>query len=302
MTDDSGNCDGGAGESFVRTEALTKCFGDFTALDDVSVSIRRGKIIGLLGPNGAGKSTLLRLLLGFMRPTSGTATIGGLDCWNEKTRAHQLLTYLPGDARLDRGAKGKTLLKFFSSLRSDGNYDKAVSLADELELDLKRRVAFMSTGMRQKLALSICLSVDAPLIILDEPTANLDPTVRQQVLQLVLKAKSENSAVIFSSHVLSEIEQTCDEVIFLRKGRKMLQDSVATLKGGHRLIAQLDGELSIPDSFNNDISIVSHKGSRIELEIAKLDSQTLSWIAEQPFSETRLEAAGLQATYDQLHR
>lgn len=288
-------------DPFVQTSGLSKRYGSFSALHDVTISATRGKVVGLLGPNGSGKSTLLRLILGFIKPTAGSATIGGYDCYRQRDQAHRMLSYLPGDARLDRGAKGKRILKFFSHLRPDGDLKRAIALAEQLELDLNRRVAFMSTGMRQKLALAVCLSMDAPLIILDEPTANLDPTIRQQILQLVRKAKQKNRAVIFSSHVLSEIEQACDEVIFLRKGEKMLQNTVAELKGGHRLLATKTHSIEVPEPLSQTVRVVFQDAARIELEITRMDAAALEWIARQPFSNTRIESAGLQATYDRFH-
>jgi ABC-2 type transport system ATP-binding protein len=287
--------------AFVKTQGLSKRYGRFVALDNVTLSIHRGRVVGLLGPNGSGKSTLLRLLLGFIKPTAGQASVGGFDCRSQTQSVHQLCSYLPGDARLDRGAKGIHLLRFFATVRSDGDYERSLALADKLELNLNRRVAFMSTGMRQKLALAICLSVDAPLIILDEPTANLDPTVRQQVLQLVLDAKQSNRAVIFSSHVLSEIEQTCDEVIFLRQGELMLHDKTATLKGGHRLLATPKAPLEIETALRDQIKLIYQDRDRLELELAQMNSATLAWLARQALTEVRIEAAGLQATYDRFH-
>ena len=288
-------------DPIVQTNGLSKFYGSFSALRDVSISAKRGKVVGLLGPNGSGKSTLLRLILGFIKPTAGSATVGGYDCYRQRDQAHRLLSYLPGDARLDRGAKGKRVLKFFSRLRPDGDLKRATSLAEQLELDLNRRVAFMSTGMRQKLALAVCLSIDAPLIILDEPTANLDPTIRQQILQLVRKAKQKNRAVVFSSHVLSEIEQSCDEVIFLRKGEKMLQNSVAELKGGHRLLANKQESIEVPAALWQSVRVVYQDATQIELEITRMDVAALEWISTQPLSEIRIESAGLQTTYDRFH-
>ena len=288
-------------ELFVQTTQLTKRYGNFLALNQVTTNLERGKVVGLLGPNGSGKSTLIRLFLGFIKPTAGSARIAGLDCYQQRVAAHRLLSYLPGDARLDRALKAKSIIKFYANVRSDGDYDRAIALAEQLELDLNARVAFMSTGMRQKLALAICLSVDAPLIILDEPTANLDPTVRQQVLQLILEAKTQYRSVIVSSHILSEIEQTCDEVIFLRKGEMMLQSSVAKLKGGHRVLATCQDQVEISDSISKSVKVISQHDARIEIELEQVNATTLNWLSEQRFSDIRIESAGLQTTYDQFH-
>lgn len=219
----------------IETRELTKRFGDFTALDQCTLQVQRGEVFGLLGPNGAGKSTLIRLLLGFMQPTSGAALVAGLDCYRDRLRVHQQLSYLPGDARLFRAMNGRQVLRFFSQVRSDCNLDRALQVAQRLDLNLRRWVGFMSTGMRQKLALTATLAVEQPLLILDEPTANLDPTVRGEVLKMVLEARSAGRTVLFSSHVLSEIEEVCDRVAILRSGRLVYEQCMSALKQRYRI-------------------------------------------------------------------
>ena len=140
--------------TIINTDGLTKQYAAVTALADCSLRIQRGEVFGLLGPNGSGKTTLLRLLMGFLRPTSGTATIDGLDCYRDSAVLHARVSYLPGEPRLFRRMSGRNVLKFFSGVRADGDLDRAICLAEQLHLDLSRLVATSSTGMRQKLALS----------------------------------------------------------------------------------------------------------------------------------------------------
>ena len=165
-------------DALVQTHLLTKRFGNFTALDDCSLTIERGSVFGLLGPNGAGKSTMIRLIMGYLNPTSGSATVAGLDSQRQRIAVHQHVSYLPGDARLFKTMRGHGVLRLFSQFRTDMSLAAATAVADRLELDLSRWVAFMSTGMRQKLALAIALANDAPLLILDEPFNGLDPVGR----------------------------------------------------------------------------------------------------------------------------
>jgi ABC-2 type transport system ATP-binding protein len=204
----------------VATDTLTKRYGAFTALESCSLTVDRGEIFGLLGPNGAGKTTLLRLLMGYIVPTAGTARIAGFDCRRESLAVRACTAYLPGEARLFRRMSGHAVLDFFADLRRECRRDEAARVADRLELDCRRQVARMSTGMRQKLALAVVLATDAALVILDEPTANLDPTARGEVLKLVLEARAAGRTVIFSSHVLSEVEETCDRVVIVRRGSR----------------------------------------------------------------------------------
>ncbi len=159
----------------IATDSLSKRYGSFAALAECSLSVREGEVFGLLGPNGAGKTTLLRLLLGFIRPTSGSATIAGLDCVRDSIAVREKTAYLPGEARLFRRMSGRRVLDFFSRLRPACRRSEAEEVARRLDLDLSRQVARMSTGMRQKLALAAVLATDADLVILDEPTAQPRP-------------------------------------------------------------------------------------------------------------------------------
>ena len=186
----------------VHTDNLTKRYGSFTALDGCSLSVAEGHIFGLLGPNGAGKTTLLRLLLGYIRPTSGAATVAGFDCVSQSLEVRARTAYLPGEARLFRRMDGHRVLDFFASLRPGSRRDVAAAVARRLDLDCSRQVARMSTGMRQKLALAVVLAMETPLVILDEPAANLDPTARAEVLDPVLEARAAGRTVVFSSPVL----------------------------------------------------------------------------------------------------
>lgn len=285
----------------VNTESLTKRFGTFTALDDCSLSIKEGEVFGLLGPNGAGKSTLIRLLLGFLNPTSGTATINGLDCLRRRVDVHKIVSYLPGDARLYRMMRGKSVLKLFCSFRNDASFEKACAVAGRLELDLSRWVGLMSTGMRQKLALAICLSNDAPLLVLDEPTANLDPTVRGQLMEMVREARSAGRTVVFSSHVLPEIEDTCDRVGILRKSKLVHVESMASLKQQHRIRANLTGDMPpIPDKLKQQL-VVKQVDNTIQIETPGELSEVLKWIANAPLADVYVQPIGLRAVYDHFH-
>ena len=288
-------------QNFVETNSLTKRFGSFTALDNCSVSVQQGEVFGLLGPNGAGKSTLIRLLMGFLNPTSGSATVAGLDCYSQRVAVHEAVSYLPGDARLFRTMRGHGVLKLFASFRTNMKLDAARAVAERMELDLNRWVAFMSTGMRQKLALAIALSNDAPMLILDEPTANLDPTVRGRVIEMVAEAKSAGKTVVFSSHVLSEIEDACDRVAILRSGKLVFQQSMADLKKQHRVRARLDGVLpEIPSQLKDSVTI-TQTGSSVQIETPGELSNVLKWLSEAPLRDVYIQPVGLRAVYDRFH-
>jgi len=290
-------------QMIVSSKNLSKSYGTFRALTDCNISVKSGEVFGLLGPNGAGKTTLLRTLLGFIKPTSGQACIAGFDCASQSVEVRQKTAYLPGEARLFRRMRGHHVLDFFSRLRADCDRKKCSAIAERLQLDGRRQVSRMSTGMRQKLALSMVLAIDCPLVILDEPTANLDPSARAEVLALVLEARNTGRTVIFSSHVLSEIESTCDRVVIMRAGHIAHEQSIATLRRRHRIYAQLAGPLpQIPERLADSISIIRESGSEAVLESADSLTRVLDWLSGLPLSELKIEPVGLSAVYDRYHR
>lgn len=287
---------------FIETVGLTKNYRDLAALDGCTLGVERGEIFGLLGPNGAGKTTLLRLLLGYLKPTSGHAAIDGLDCHRQSVRVRRIVSYLPGEARLFRSMRGRQVLSFFAEIRPGGNLQRSEELAERLELELSRRVAFMSTGMRQKLALAVTLAADTPLLILDEPTSNLDPTVRGIVLSLVSEARQRGRTILFSSHVLSEVETVCDRVAFLRSGRLVHLQVMAELRRRHRICAQLKGPLPpVPDGLEKDVSLHTDGDGRMTIETPGELSPLLQWLSSAPLEQMTVEPVGLRTLYDRLH-
>ena len=287
----------------ISTSHLTKQYGSFTALSDCSLGVREGEIFGLLGPNGAGKTTLLRTLLGFIKPTSGSATIAGLDCIRQPLGVREKTAYLPGEARLFRRMNGRRVLDFFSRLRPACRRTDAERVAARLDLDLSRQVARMSTGMRQKLALAVVLATDAELVILDEPTANLDPTARGEVLELVREVRSRGRTVVFSSHVLSEVEETCDSVAILRAGRLVHEQQIADIRRSHRITARLAAPLGdIPGALADQVRVVAEDAGAAVIEAAESLAPLLGWLATLSLEEILIEPVGLSAVYDRYHR
>ena len=287
----------------VRTENLTKRYGGFTALAGCSLAVAPGEIFGLLGPNGAGKTTLIRLLLGFIRPSSGTASVAGFDCVRESLAVRARTAYLPGEARLFRRMDGHRVLDFFAGLRPECRREAAATVARRLDLDCSRQVARMSTGMRQKLALAVVLAMETPLVILDEPTANLDPTARAEVLALVREARAAGRTVIFSSHVLSEVEETCDTVAIVRAGAVVHEQPLDRLRRCHRIHARLTGPLGpIPDEVATGVTVAARDDGTVVLEAGESLAPLLGWLSRLPLAEVRIEPVGLATVYERFHR
>ncbi len=286
----------------VITRKLTKRYGDVTALHDCSLGIRRGEVFGLLGPNGAGKTTLLRLLMGYLRPTCGSATILGYDCYRDSLRLRRDVAYLPGEARLFRQMCGREVLRFFADVRGGTQYQRALALADRFDLDIRRRVGNMSTGMRQKLALVATLATETSLVILDEPTSNLDPTVRGTVQELVEEIRQSGRTVLFSSHVLSEVERVCDRVAILRSGQLVHTQVMAELRRRHRIFATLRGALpATPPEIDGQLSICAGADGQVTIETPGELAPLLGWLSTLPLDAVRIEPLGLRAIYDAFH-
>ncbi|MEO1616175.1 MAG: ABC transporter ATP-binding protein [Planctomycetota bacterium] len=309
------------GQAVVACQSLSKSYGSFQALSDCSLEVREGDVFGLLGPNGAGKTTLIRSLLGYLQLTGGKAAVCGLDPNENAVGVRENVAYLPGDARLPRHLRGEGVLRFFAELHPLGDYERSRELAERLELDTRRHVGMMSTGMRQKLALAVVLAPKTPLLVLDEPTANLDPSVRATVLNLVAEAHRDGRTVILSSHVLSEIEESCNRVAFLRKGRLARELEMADLFQRHRIWADVDNfatssaelvsQLSkdVPAEFAEQvqISVVSQDTdksggvSSIRLDTAGDLAPMLTWLSTLSLQRMRVEPLGLRAIYDAVH-
>lgn len=286
----------------VETSGLTKRFGDFDALRDCTLRVETGEVFGLLGPNGAGKTTLIRLLLGFMRPTSGSARVGGLDVVEQSVDVRRQVAYLPGDARLPGHMRARGLLAFFAGMHPSGSLPRSLEVAERLELDLTRRVAFMSTGMRQKLALAVVLGPRTPLLILDEPTANLDPTVRGEVLNMVAEARREGRTVIFSSHVLSEIEEVCDRVVLLRRGQLVLDQRLKDLRDRHLIRGLATGPLTpAVGPWSDSVVIETDDQGRVTVDVAGDLLPALRWLVEQKIEQVRIEPVRLKTVYQGVH-
>jgi ABC-2 type transport system ATP-binding protein len=286
----------------VVTESLTKRYRQLAALEECSLVVERGEVFGLLGPNGAGKTTLIRLLMGFLRPTSGRAAIDGFDCCRQSLQVRERTSYLPGEPRLFRGMRGSEVLDFFAGIRPGRNVQAYRRLADRLDLDLSRRVAFMSTGMRQKLALAVTLAADTPLMILDEPTSNLDPTVRAEVISIVQEARSEGRTVLFSSHVLSEVEEACDRVAILRAGRIVHLQPMAELRRRHRVHATFRGPPGASwDHYSGRCTLVQRGERQATWETDGELADLLGWLAGLPLDDVRVEQAGLRSVYERFH-
>jgi ABC-2 type transport system ATP-binding protein len=284
----------------LRTEALTKDYGRVRALDRVSFGVRPGEAFGLLGPNGSGKSTALRLILGFLRPTAGHAAVAGHDCWQDSVAARRHLAYLPGELRLYENMTGRQLVQFLGRLRGRPADSRTDPLARRFEIDLDRPLAQLSSGMKRKVALLQVLVTDAPLLIMDEPTNTLDPTMRDELLGQLRAARDQGQAVLFSSHVLGEVERVCDRVGILRQGQLVHLQDMHELRESRRVQARFAQAPAEPPELPG-LLVRERQDGRLVLEHAGPLPPLLDWLSRQPVTDLQVEPLGLGPIYHRYH-
>jgi ABC-2 type transport system ATP-binding protein len=214
----------------IKTERLTKSYGSHRGIVDLDLEIPAGEVFGFLGPNGAGKTTTIRLLLDLIRPTSGRASVFGIETTADPAAIHRRIGYTPGEFTLYNRLTGGQTLRYFANLRGGVDPAYQAALIERLAIDPSRRFKDYSKGNKQKIGLVIALQHRPELLILDEPTSGLDPLVQQSFYTLVREAKAEGRTVFLSSHILSEVERTCDRVAIIRDGRLVKVDRVAALR------------------------------------------------------------------------
>ncbi|MCU0270372.1 MAG: ABC transporter ATP-binding protein [Acidimicrobiales bacterium] len=214
----------------IATSGLTKRYGATLALDGLDLEVPEGIVFGFLGPNGAGKSTTIRLLMGLLRPTSGSATVLGLDALRQRELVHRRVGYLPGDFVAYRDLTGHEYLHYLAELRGDVETSEIDLLAKRFELDLDRHIGSLSHGNRQKVGIVQAFMHRPELVVLDEPTSGLDPLMQREFLALVREEREAGRTVFLSSHVLTEVEEIADVVGILRCGRLVATTEVDELR------------------------------------------------------------------------
>lgn len=217
-------------ETVIQTTNLTKFYGKSRGIKDVNITVNKGDIFGFLGPNGAGKSTTIRTLLDFIRPTSGSASVFGLDCQKDSVAIRKRIGYIPGDFGLYGNMTGWKFLKYFGSVR--GSYDEASAkkYAQRFDITLDRKMKEYSRGMRQKVALIQAFMNNPDLVIMDEPTNGLDPLVQQTFMDVLVEQAQSGTTIFMSSHVLSEVEKICNRVAIIKEGGIVAEENVDSLR------------------------------------------------------------------------
>lgn len=217
-------------ESTIHAQGLTKHYGDFPALVDLDLDVRRGEVFGFLGPNGAGKTTTIRTLLDDIRPTAGRASILGLDTHAQSVEIRHHIGYVPGDLAMYPDLTGRDTLTYFANLRGGVDWAHVEELAERLGADLSRKVGDLSSGNRQKVGLIQAFMSRPEVLIMDEPSSGLDPLVQREFQAMVREVAAEGRTVFLSSHTLSEVQRVADRVGIIREGRLVALEGVASLR------------------------------------------------------------------------
>jgi ABC-2 type transport system ATP-binding protein len=275
----------------ISVAGLRKDFGHTRALAGLDLSVASGEVHGFLGPNGAGKTTTIRILLGLLRADGGTASLLGGDPWREATALHRRLAYVPGDVTLWPNLSGGEVIDLLGRLRGGLNQARREKLLARFDLDPKRKCRAYSKGNRQKVALVAALASGAELLILDEPTAGLDPLMEAAFRETIGELRGEGRTILLSSHILSEVEALCDRVTIIREGRTVDSGALADLR--HLTRTALDAELARPPEGMAGLAGVHDlevTGNRVRCQV---DADALGDVLQ------RLTAAGVRSLVSQ---
>jgi ABC-2 type transport system ATP-binding protein len=244
--------------AIIEVRDLTKYYGDIRGIEDLSLDVEEGEIFGYLGPNGAGKTTTIRTLLGFLKPTSGEARVLGKDIREEIVDIKEKVGYVPGDLSLYGNLTGRELLDYFSSLRGS---DPTLldDLLERFPVPMDRKIEGYSRGMKQMVAIIQAFMNDPQLVVMDEPTAGLDPLMQQTVYDFLEQEKRRGRTVFFSSHILSEVDRICDRVGIIRGGKLVALEDIESLKAkrGKKVRVKIEGD---PERFKGPKGTTTEEG------------------------------------------
>ena len=260
--------------SAISVSGLVKTFGRTRALDGLDLTVHPGEVHGFLGPNGAGKSTTIRILLGLIRADSGTARLLGGDPWRDIATLHRRLAYVPGDVNLWPTLSGGEVIDLLGRMRGGLDTKRKAALLERFDLDPTKKGRTYSKGNRQKVALVAALASDVEMLLLDEPTAGLDPLMEAVFRECIAEERDNGITVLLSSHILAEVEALCDRVSIIRNGRTVEAGTLTELRHLTRtsisadLAGPPDGLAHLPGV--HDLSVRGTK-VRFEVDTAQLD-------------------------------
>jgi ABC-2 type transport system ATP-binding protein len=291
----------------IEIESLTKWYGRTRGVEEVTFSIEPGEVFGYLGPNGSGKTTTIRCLMGLLRPDGGAVRILDEQVVPGRGTQHARIGYLPGDFRIWARAKARRSLGLLAALGGDGSAARRRELAVRLELNLDRAVGDLSKGNRQKVALLSAFQHRPQVLVLDEPTAGLDPLMRQAALDLIREAADDGAAVLLSSHDLSEVSAVCSRAAILREGRLVEMAPIAQIvqQGERRLkLWFVNGTLipEVPLDQLPGVRTVERQPGMLHLAYQGTADAILKWAAQFPVDRIATPQTSLEEAFIQYYR
>lgn len=295
---------GKAEELVISVNNVTKKFGSFTALDAISLQVKKGQIHGFLGPNGAGKTTAIKLLMDFIRPDSGTIKIFSLSNSTDAMKIRHEVGYLSGDMELYDNLTGDQYLRYIANLRGVGEYQHLKKFVDELEAVLDRKIGMLSRGNKQKIGLIAALIGDPDLLILDEPTTGLDPLMQQKFYAVLKEHSRRGKTVFMSSHILSEVQEVCDTVTFMKQGKIVETVDVRALLSGtkRRVTLKFAKQTTILDPpAQLGASQLRRTKNSLSFDVEKADRIVMRWIASQLIDDVTITESSLDAVFMDMY-
>jgi ABC-2 type transport system ATP-binding protein len=287
----------------IQVENLTKLYASGKGVRDLTFEIEAGEVFGYLGPNGAGKTTTIRNLLGFLKPDQGSCTINALDCWTESEKIKQNLGYIPGEIAFFNSMTGVGFLNFMAELYGMKNTKRKNDLIDRFELDPAGRIRKMSKGMKQKLGLITACMHDPKIMIFDEPTAGLDPLMRERFVQFIGEEKQRGKTILMSSHSFEEIDRTCDRAGIIKEGYLVDVQTISVLKQtqARRFRLTLKSAADLHNLQQTDLTILSTGTHTAEIEVMGSVDHFLKTISKVTVENIDVKATTLEEVFMQYY-
>lgn len=290
-------------KSPLEINGLTKRYGNEPAIKDISFAVEPGEVFGFLGPNGAGKTTTIRTIMNFLRPSEGSIRVLGLDSVEHSLAIKAKVGYLAGDFELYDNLTAKQYLEFIANLRGVA-WQSVTELSDRLNVTMHKKIAMLSRGNKQKVGLVAALMHDPELLILDEPTSGLDPLVQNQFYEILKEHSKKGKATFISSHILSEVQEVCDRVAFMRSGELIETVNVRKITSGakkHVVISTKPGTKLMQLPKFKGLEVLSHTVRKVEFKTSEPAKELLSWLNMQPVAEITIQPVNLEDVFLKLY-
>lgn len=290
-------------QSVIQLKKLSKFYGKYRGVQDITLQVEAGSIFGFLGPNGAGKTTTISMMVGLLGPTSGSVSLFGRDNITFATENRAKIGYLSGDMALDGSLTGWQELEYFGNLRGELNKKYIEELADRLQCNLYRKIKTLSRGNKQKVGLIAALMHKPDLLILDEPTSGLDPLIQAEFNEIINEHKKAGRSAFISSHVLSEVQQICDEVGFIKEGRllttKPLKEILRAAPKQVRIVVK--GKIFSDFTKLVGAKNIQRRGNVITFSFSGNTGQLLKFLSTQASEDVTITDSDLETVFMNLY-